>query len=97
MFKEEYLDYTAQIIIIYPQHLMAEDLHTPWAALYDLHDIPESSISSSLQCVVGSPGQPLLSFVPLLRAGADLSLCYHNHLVQCLKARCEELCISKFT
>jgi len=45
MFKEEHLDFTAQIIIVHLHHLTARHLLAPEAALYGLRDTPESGIS----------------------------------------------------
>jgi hypothetical protein len=97
LFKEAYRHFTTQIIIVHPHshHLTAQNLLTLYAALYGPDDTPESGISSSLWCSVSSSDHARLTFGPLLRAGGDHSLCYHNHLVQCSRARCVELCFAQ--
>jgi hypothetical protein len=94
MFKEAYLDYTTQMIIIDPHHLMARRLHAPFGAAYCPPDNPLSAISLESCCSLGSAGNAVLAFVPLQRTGGNHSLCYHNHWVQCSIAMYVEHCFA---
>ena len=94
MFEEAYLGSTAPIIIIHPHHLTARRVHAPQAAVYGLADTPESGTSSTSWCSVGSSGHAGLPSVPILRAGGDHSVCYHNNWAQCSIAMGVERCFA---